>query len=335
VKLHPYNPDRVLVSFALAFYEDCGHWGHKGAPGIDSHPGDLEYFYYTMKKDPSCNMGWRLHAFKTVAHSGKIQRREINEKILDSCEGPDKIVLSVGKHAVYVSWGECAMRTPAEVCLDGFSAGFRLYNIGTKPGEGPDLALLMAQGGQSNEKDDIWDTDGDGKFCGGLIKNRSKCVSAPGRRLSEPETGNQWELPCPGVGCDHNCPYGMDYHAGLCYEPCRSGYSGFVTMCIPGCPPKFRDDGLYCFKPKPYGRGAGFPWKLKDGFSDKGMFRRCEARHGKGNCEKWGAIVYPKCRESFHNVACCVCSPDCPPNTTDIGISCQKHTYDRGIGVIP
>ena len=30
---------------------------------------------------------------------------------------------------------------------------------------------------------------------------------------------------------------------------------------------------------------------------------------------------------------CCVCLPQCPTNWTDIGISCQKPSYNRGIGI--
>ena len=65
------------------------------------------------------------------------------------------------------------------------------------------------------------------------------------------------------------------------------------------------------------------------------MYARCEAAHGRGNCEKNGLIVYPKCKTSFHAVGCCVCSPDCPSGMTDIGVSCQKNSYGRGAGAIP
>lgn len=90
------------------------------------------------------------------------------------------------------------------------------------------------------------------------------------------------------------------------------------------CPTGFRDDGAYCYKPSPYGRGVGYPWKFGDGLSSDGMFDRCEADHGDGNCEKCLAIVYPKCADNFHAVGCNICSPDCPSGMTDIGISCQK-----------
>ena len=109
------------------------------------------------------------------------------------------------------------------------------------------------------------------------------------------------------------CPSDKEKDGALCYPLCRDGYNGVGPVCWQNCPDEFRDDGAYCYKPKSYGRGAG-------------SIHKCE------NCEKWGALWYPKCKASFHNVACCVCSPDCPSGMTDIGISCQKHSYGRTAG---
>jgi hypothetical protein len=30
---------------------------------------------------------------------------------------------------------------------------------------------------------------------------------------------------------------------------------------------------------------------------------------GKGNCEKLGAVVYPKCKSGYENFGCCICRP--------------------------
>jgi hypothetical protein len=93
-------------------------------------------------------------------------------------------------------------------------------------------------------------------------------------------------------------------------------------VCWSHCPSGFTDTGVDCLKPKSYGRGAGYAiWS-------KGT---CD-RHNSQGCEKWGAMWYPNCRANFHNVACCVCSPDCPDGMTDIGVSCQKHSYGRTAG---
>ena len=128
------------------------------------------------------------------------------------------------------------------------------------------------------------------------------------------------------------CAANEDNHAGLCYNKCRRGYKGAVTLCVPNCPRGYRDDGLYCFKPAPYGRGAGYPWKFGDkAFSLDGARARCKRANRQG-CEKSGQIIYPRCKAGYKAFGCCECSPKCPSYTIDIGISCQKKTYDRGIG---
>lgn len=118
------------------------------------------------------------------------------------------------------------------------------------------------------------------------------------------------------------CPAGKEKDGALCYDKCPSGYDGVGPVCWQICPKGFRNDGAFCGKPKSYGRGAGYITKSK-----------CENKAGSGKCEKNGLIWYPKCKAGFHNVGCCVCSPDCPDNFgTDIGVSCTKKTKTRGAG---
>jgi hypothetical protein len=113
----------------------------------------------------------------------------------------------------------------------------------------------------------------------------------------------------------------------LCYDRCPRGFKRWGFDCHQNCPSGWRNDGLYC-RHAEYWRG-GFPWKWSDGFSSKGMYRRCEAKHGRGRCEKWGAIVYPKCKSGYHNIACCICRPSVP-NCKSLGmnkgldLSCAK-----------
>ena len=141
-----------------------------------------------------------------------------------------------------------------------------------------------------------------------------------------------------GVGVPVSaCPKGQEKDAWLCYPTCedigKEGWKGVGPVCWQGCPSDFRDDGAYCFKPKAYGRGVGFPWKVGDkAFSLKNAKIRCERKHGEGQCEKSGAIYYPKCKPEYRAIGCCVCSPRCPPGMTDIGISCQKQSKGRGVG---
>ena len=61
---------------------------------------------------------------------------------------------------------------------------------------------------------------------------------------------------------------------------------------------------------------------------------RCLKANPQG-CEKSGAIIYPLCRSGFSAVGSNICSPKCPSGYKDIGVSCQKVTYDRGAGVTP
>lgn len=135
-----------------------------------------------------------------------------------------------------------------------------------------------------------------------------------------------------GVGEPLGCGPNEDKDGALCYPRCKSGYTGVGPVCWEKCPSGYADTGGHCAKPAPYGRGAGYPWKFGDALNDSGMFARCEASQGSSNCEKWGAVVYPKCRSGFHAAGCCVCSPDCPSGMTDIGVSCQKRSYGRTAG---
>lgn len=141
-----------------------------------------------------------------------------------------------------------------------------------------------------------------------------------------------------GVVPTGDCPAGQEKDGGLCYPVCRAGFKGIGPVCWQSsCPAKFRDDGAFCAKHEAYGRGAGYPWKFGDTAFDLSAAKaRCEADNGgAGTCEQDGAIWYPKCKEGFNKVGCCICSPACPANMKDIGVSCTKETYGRGVGTPP
>lgn len=101
----------------------------------------------------------------------------------------------------------------------------------------------------------------------------------------------------------------------MVYPKCAEGYTNWgCCVCANKCPEGFRDDGLFCSKPGAYGRGIGYAlWNEK----------KCIKKNPQG-CEKHGLIWYPKCAPGYHNVGCCICSPNCPEGWTDIGISCKK-----------
>jgi hypothetical protein len=83
---------------------------------------------------------------------------------------------------------------------------------------------------------------------------------------------------------------------------------GFIAK---RCPAGWRDDGTTCWlDAETYGRGEGYPWKFGDGFNLDDAWSRCERDQGSGNCEKYGEIIYPKCRRDFHPSGCCTCLRD-------------------------
>ena len=55
------------------------------------------------------------------------------------------------------------------------------------------------------------------------------------------------------------CAKGLQKDAALCYPYCKDDFTGVGPVCWQNCPAGFRDDGAYCAKPPPYGRGAGYP----------------------------------------------------------------------------
>lgn len=117
----------------------------------------------------------------------------------------------------------------------------------------------------------------------------------------------------------------------LCYPKCRAGYRGVLNVCWQNCPAGSRDDGAFC-RYAEYGRGVGFPWKFGDALNDRGMFKRCERRHGRGRCEKWGAVAYPKCKPGYAPFGCCICRPqrvNCAGMAGRIDLSCAKKSYVR------
>lgn len=134
---------------------------------------------------------------------------------------------------------------------------------------------------------------------------------------------------------DGSCAPDEDKVGPLCFPKCKDGYTGVGPVCWQDCPDDFRDDGAFCAKPSAYGRGAGYPWQFGDPLDSlKPAKKRCEKAHDQG-CEKDGAIYYPKCKRGYRAFGCCTCSPACEDGMTDIGVSCAKKSYGRGVGRDP
>jgi len=54
----------------------------------------------------------------------------------------------------------------------------------------------------------------------------------------------------------NDCPSGKELFEGLCYLPCKPGYSGFYASCFAECSGNTKDTGTQCQKDE-YGRGVG------------------------------------------------------------------------------
>jgi hypothetical protein len=125
------------------------------------------------------------------------------------------------------------------------------------------------------------------------------------------------------------CPTGKVKIGELCYTRCPAGYTRVGFDCHSVCPSGWADQGLFCRNAE-YGRGGGYPWHFGDCLCNDGMIRRCENDHGRGKCEMWGAVAYPKCRSGFSPYGCCLCRPQ-QPNCPDLGLnygidlSCAKR----------
>jgi microsomal dipeptidase-like Zn-dependent dipeptidase len=126
--------------------------------------------------------------------------------------------------------------------------------------------------------------------------------------------------------CERDNPRGCEQCGAPWYPKCRPGFHPFgCNVCTPTCPPGMTDIGVSCQKNGSYGRGAGYAGHTDDRAA-------CERDHAEG-CEQCGAPWYPRCRPGFHPAGCNICSPNCPPGMTDIGVSCQKNgSYGRGAG---
>jgi hypothetical protein len=130
-----------------------------------------------------------------------------------------------------------------------------------------------------------------------------------------PSTANKefcWKDSIPrGVGTiPQGCGPGREMLGALCYSQCGPNSARFGLDCHSVCPDGMRDDGLFC-RASEYGRGTGYAVHVME-FDGDGMKARCEADHGRGQCEFWGAMAYPKCKAGYEAVGCCICRPVVP-----------------------
>ena len=112
--------------------------------------------------------------------------------------------------------------------------------------------------------------------------------------------------------CVPPCPSGSEYTDGI--DPKKGG------VCLVTCPSGWGSSPWECFKPSSYGRGGGYAYRFWDG---NWAWNTCTRDNSEG-CEWSLGIAYPKCRDGFRPLGCCVCSPNCPANTSDTGAMCHR-----------
>jgi len=163
------------------------------------------------------------------------------------------------------------------------------------------------------------------------------------------------------------CPSGKTYQQGLCYTPCRSGFSGVGPVCYGVCPSGYKNYTFTCGKKPPYKRKTQIPnecgsicpnggksvlgtcWpNCPSGTKDFGVGcqkpnpkgrgwgwihkHSCETKNHDGKkygCEKCGALYYPKCQPGWEATTCNFCALKCPSGGcfTDGPTSCTKKAY--------
>ena len=192
------------------------------------------------------------------------------------------------------------------------------------------------------ELKEMLDAKADAQASRKAIKKTKKCCKKRSKKGKGKKLAQRSILPT----CELGSGLTQDAPGGLCAVQCPKEMLSTGVECVAKlCPPNFSDDGLYCGKKISYSLGAGYPWKLGEPTNDKKQFERCENDHGAGNCEKVLAIVYPKCKSGFTKRGL-ECSQTCPTSTfndhkdkphgwTDIGVSCKKPAYAKGVGVAP
>ncbi|ETV63699.1 hypothetical protein H257_19369 [Aphanomyces astaci] len=132
-----------------------------------------------------------------------------------------------------------------------------------------------------------------------------------------------------GVGrVPGSCAAGQEPLGLFCYDKCPAGMTRVGFDCHSKCPGWLEDQGLFC-RYREYGRGWGFPWRLFEPLDSRGMLGRCQSWYGKGNCEVYGLMAYPKCLPGYYPFGCCICRPS-PPDCDAIDmagrfdLSCAK-----------
>ena len=121
-----------------------------------------------------------------------------------------------------------------------------------------------------------------------------------------------------GDRCNKDNPQGCEKSGLIWYPRCKSGFHAVgCCVCSPDCPTGTTDTGATCTK-NTHGRGAGSPLQ-------------CAA----GQTQDSPGLCYDACPTGLHKSTLGMCTSGCPDGATNIGVSCMRESYSRGVGVLP
>ena len=116
--------------------------------------------------------------------------------------------------------------------------------------------------------------------------------------------------------CQKDNPQGCDKSGLIWYPRCRSGFHAVgCCVCSPDCPAGTTDSGAMCTK-NSHGRGAGTPLQ-------------CAA----GQTQDSPGLCFEPCPTGTHKSTIGMCTSGCPDGSKNIGLSCMRESYNRGVGV--
>lgn len=135
-----------------------------------------------------------------------------------------------------------------------------------------------------------------------------------------PFLGDLFSLLQPVLCFQTGCKEGYINEAGLCYEPCREGYSSDgVVMCYKNYPAFENNGALHTV--------TSITKAIK---LDTGTIpTECGPDE-----EQQGGLCYPKCPEGWTGVLD-RCWKNCPGGTVQTLGRCEKDSYGRGVGTLP
>jgi len=143
-----------------------------------------------------------------------------------------------------------------------------------------------------------------------------------------------------------HCPDGYFQNGLFCSKLCKPGESpDGLGNCYAPCPAGWNETLTTCNKPAPYGRVGRIPDQscpagltyvdiLGVGNCLSGIWFKQFANKSCRDGEEFdGILCYPKCKQDYHPVGCCICSPDCPAPLVDMGLFCSRPARNAGANV--